>query len=209
MHDHERQPPVSADEALARLVAGNERFRRGESHWTGIRPESLADLARAQEPYATVLGCSDSRVPPELVFDVGMGDLFVIRVAGNVTSGEIFGSLQYAATHLQTQLFVVLGHEGCGAVAAALETKLRGIRHRARIHTLAESILPALSKIDHRLAYEALLALAVERNVRWSMHQIAESAEGRARLAEGRAKLVGGVYEIASGHVRFLQDETP
>jgi carbonic anhydrase len=208
MDAHERQPPVTADEALARLVAGNERFRRGQSHWAGIRPESLAELAKAQEPYATVLGCSDSRVPPELLFDVGVGDLFVIRVAGNVTSREVFGSLQYAASHLQTQLFVVLGHEGCGAVAAALDTNLRGTRHRSRIQILADSILPALGDLDRRLAYDAQLALAVERNVRWSMNQIAESAEGRTRLAEGRMKLVGGVYEIGSGHVRFLRDET-
>src|SRR5262245_20240080 len=92
----------TADEALARLIAGNERFVRGASH-QGMPPrETLADLARGQRPFATILGCSDSRVPPEWIFDAGLGELFVIRVAGNVMSAEIAGSLQYAGAHLQT-----------------------------------------------------------------------------------------------------------
>src|SRR6476659_5681655 len=112
----------SADEALARLVAGNERFLRCEAQMSGLPREPLAELAKGPRPYATILGCSDSRVPPEWVFAAGLGELFVIRVAGNVMSPEIAGSLQYAGAHLQTPLFVVLGHEGCGAVHAALQT---------------------------------------------------------------------------------------
>jgi len=100
----------SADEVLARLFAGNERFLRGEARSVGIMRETLADLARGQRPYATILGCSDSRVPPEWVFDARLGELFVVRVAGNVFSPEIAGSLQYAGAHLKTPLFVVLGH---------------------------------------------------------------------------------------------------
>src|SRR5437588_323574 len=90
---------LTADEALARLVAGNERFLRGEAHAAAIQRETLADLARGQQPFATILGCSDSRVPPEWVFDAGLGELFVVRVAGNVVSQEIGGSLQYAGVH--------------------------------------------------------------------------------------------------------------
>src|SRR4051812_12393673 len=123
----------SADEALARLRAGNERFLRGEARSAGPVHETLADLARGQRPFATILGCSDSRVPPEWVFDAGLGELFVIRVAGNVLSPEVAGSLQYAGAHLGTPLFVVLGHEGCGAVAAALATKHDGEKFRSRI----------------------------------------------------------------------------
>jgi carbonic anhydrase len=100
----------------------------------------------------------------------------------------------------------VLGHEGCGAVEAALDTRLRGTRHKSRIHLLVEGILPGLGEIDSRLSPATRLSVAVERNVRWSMRQIAESPEGRARLAHGDMKLVGGVYEIASGRVRFLAD---
>jgi carbonic anhydrase len=92
--------------------------------------ETLADLARGQQPYATILGCSDSRVPPELIFDAYFGELFIVRVAGNVVSAEVMGSLQYAGAHLHTRLFLVLGHEGCGAVKAALASKLADVQHR-------------------------------------------------------------------------------
>ena len=114
---------MTADQALARLIEGNERFVRGQARFPTVQKEVLADLAKGQQPYATILGCSDSRVPPELVFDAGFGELFIIRVAGNVISAEIMGTLQYAGMHLHTPLFVVMGHRGCGAVGAALETK--------------------------------------------------------------------------------------
>src|SRR5262245_20843105 len=107
----------SADEALARLVDGNKRFVRGEARTAIFCRETLADLAKAQRPYATILACSDSRVAPELIFDAGLGELFVVRVAGNTLSTEIAGSLQYAGSYLETPLFVVLGHEGCGAIS--------------------------------------------------------------------------------------------
>jgi carbonic anhydrase len=203
---HDAAPTVTADEALQRLVRGNERFRRGESHWAGMAEESRSALIGGQRPFATIIGCSDSRVPPELVFDTGLGELFIIRVAGNVIGSEVAASIQYAGSHLHTALFLVLGHEGCGAVDAALDTRLRGTRHKSRIHLLVENILPGLGEIDGRLPHTALLSMAVERNVRWSMRQIAESPEGRARLAHGEVRLVGGIYEIASGRVRFLED---
>jgi carbonic anhydrase len=113
---------MTADQALARLVAGNKRFVAGKARFPTVQKEVLADLAKAQRPYATVVGCSDSRVPPELVFDASFGELFIVRVAGNVMSPEVMGSIQYAAVHLQTPLFVVMGHAGCGAVEAALNT---------------------------------------------------------------------------------------
>jgi carbonic anhydrase len=206
MHENPAPPRVTPDEALDRLVRGNERFRRGDARWTGLAEESKAALVAGQRPFATIIGCSDSRVPPELVFDTGLGELFVIRVAGNLVGTEVAGSIQYAGSHLQTPLFVVLGHEGCGAVEAALDTRLRGTRHKSRIHLLVENILPGLGDIDGRLSHAAQLSLAVERNVRWSMRQIAESPEGRARLAHGDIQLVGGIYEIASGRVRLLPD---
>src|SRR4051812_45191776 len=112
--------PMSPDAALARMMEGNARFLRGEPLFSHQHLEVLADLAHGQRPFATVLGCSDSRVPPELLFDAGFGELFVIRVAGNVISPEIWGSVQYAAAHLNSRLIMVLGHEGCGAVQAAL-----------------------------------------------------------------------------------------
>jgi carbonic anhydrase len=194
----------SADEALTRLIDGNRRFQQGQSHGGPFRRETMADLAKAQRPYATVLGCSDSRVPPEWIFDAAPGELFVIRVAGNVFSPEIAGSLQYAGAHLRTPLFVVLGHEGCGAIGAALASKHGGAQFGSRIELLLASIIPGLPVLDPGLSPEERLARAVANNVRWTVRQILESPEGQARVAEGRMKIVGAVYEIETGRVRFL-----
>ena len=196
--------PCTADEALARLTEGNERFVGGRARFPTVHEEILAELAKEQNPYATILGCSDSRVPPELIFDAGFGDLFIVRVAGNVVSPEVMGTLQYAGVHLRTPLFVVLGHEGCGAVKAALAMKHAGARDRARIELLLKNILPGLPDIDTQLAPQDLLAVAVEANVRWSMHQLLETPEAGMRVAEGVMKMVGAVYELHTGRVRLL-----
>ena len=196
---------VSADEALLRLKAGNERFVAGTAKFPTAPKEILTDLAKGQHPYATILSCSDSRVPPELIFDAGFGELFIIRVAGNVMSPEVAGSLQYAGHHLQTPLFVVLGHTNCGAIAAAIDTKLHRTRQHSRIQLLVDSILPGLADLDPQLTSEETLARAVEANVRWSIRQILETPEGRERRAEGRLQLVGAVYEIETGRIRFLK----
>jgi carbonic anhydrase len=195
---------VSAKECLKRLIDGNQRFLNGSARFPTVQKEVLASLAREQHPYATILGCSDSRVPPELVFDANFGELFVIRVAGNVLSPEVAGSMQYAGMHLKTPLFVVLGHENCGAVKAALDRKFRDAAHPSRIELLIQNILPALETIDKQADPAAQAASAVEANVRWTMRQIAESPEGRARTAEGAYMLVGAIFEIATGRVRFL-----
>jgi carbonic anhydrase len=195
---------MTADEALQRLIDGNARFVRGEARFPTVQKEVLASLAKGQHPYATILGCSDSRVPPELVFDAGFGELFIIRVAGNVISAEIMGTLQYAGLHLQTPLFVVLGHDGCGAVKAALAARADREVHPLRIARLLETITPGLVKLDDSLPPADLLSAAVEANVRWSMKQILETPEAKLRQREGRVKLVGAVYELQSGQVRFL-----
>jgi carbonic anhydrase len=202
---HAEQSALSAEQALQRLIEGNERFLRGEARFPTVCKETLADLTTGQSPYATILGCSDSRVPPELIFDAHFGELFIVRVAGNVVSAEVMGSLQYAGSHLRTPLFVVLGHEGCGAVSAALHTTLHGVEQLSRIQTLVNSIMPGISKIDPLLSAEAQLEQAVELNVRWSIHQLLETPEGKLAVEEGRAKIVGAVYEISSGRVRLLQ----
>jgi carbonic anhydrase len=197
--------PTAAD-ALARLIAGNKRFVRGETNWIKMPRETLAGLAKGQHPFATVLGCSDSRVPPERVFDAGVGELFVIRVAGNVLSPEVAGSFQYAGSHLNTPLFVVLGHEGCGAVAAAIAAKHHGAEFRSHIEKLLESIVPGLPEFESSLSGAERLAHAVEANVRWTVNQILNSPEGQARLAEGRMRIVGAIYDIQTGHVRWLPE---
>jgi carbonic anhydrase len=195
----------NADDALQRLKAGNARFVSGTARSPTMQKEILGELAKGQHPYATILSCSDSRVPPELIFDAGLGELFIIRVAGNVFSPEIGGSLQYAWRHLHTPLFVVLGHTNCGAVAAAIDTQLRGTRQHSRIQLLVECILPGLEDLDPQLTPEAMLAHAVEANVRWTMRQVLQTPEGQEHQLEGRVKLVGAIYEIETGLVRFLE----
>ena len=202
--EHPSQPQISGDEALERLIEGNERFLAGKAHFPTVCKETLADLAKGQQPYATILGCADSRVPPELIFDANFGELFIVRVAGNVVSPEVMGSLQYAGAHLHTPLFLVLGHEGCGAVKAALQSKLEDVQHQSRIQILVNNIVPGFADIDQTASADEQLQQAVEANVRWSMRQLKETPEGARALAEGRAKLVGAVYEIATGRVRFL-----
>lgn len=195
---------LSAEQGLRRLIEGNKRFVRGKARFPTVCKDTLAALARGQQPYATILGCSDSRVPPELIFDANFGELFIVRVAGNVISPEVMGSIQYAGSHLQTPLFVVLGHEGCGAVKAAIENKLKGAKHASHIQTLVDNIAPGLADIDPGDFSQDKLAWAVEANVRWSMHQLMETPEGKRAAREGRKKLVGAIFEINSGRVRFL-----
>ncbi|MCG3200764.1 MAG: Carbonic anhydrase 2 [Gammaproteobacteria bacterium] len=197
---------LSADEALQRLIEGNERFMRGEGRSPFLGRRALTDLLEGQQPFATILGCSDSRVPPEIIFDADFGDLFIVRVAGNIMSPEIMGTLQYAGTYLHTPLFVVLGHEHCGAVRAALETKFHGTEKRERVQSLLQMILPGLAGVGPGLLPEGALRRAVDANVRWSMDQVLETPEAQARVAEGRYRLVGAVYELATGRVRFLED---
>jgi carbonic anhydrase len=197
------KPSISAEQALAKLIKGNQRFIRGEAHFPTICRETLADLAKGQQPFATILGCSDSRVPPELIFDASFGELFIIRVAGNVISPEVKGSLQYAGGHLLTPLFLVLGHEACGAVKAALQYKQTGGQHGSHIQVLINNICDGLPESSNQFSDEDLLVEAVEANVHWSMHQILETPEWENATKAG-ANLVGAVYEITSGKVRFL-----
>ena len=201
------KPVVTADEALARLMAGNERFLAGTARFPAIQKELLASLAGEQHPFATILGCSDSRVPPELLFDANFGELFIIRVAGNVLSPEIAGTLQYAGRHLKTHLFVVLGHEGCGAIKAAIDLKFSNTRVESRIELLLQSILPCLDGIDPLAEPKEQIAQGVEANVRWTLRQIAESPEGRERAAEGEYKVIGAICDIETGRVRVLPEE--
>ncbi|WP_218512012.1 carbonic anhydrase [Variovorax sp. dw_308] len=194
----------TAEESLACLKEGNERFVNGLARFPTVQKEVLADLAKGQHPHTTILGCSDSRVPPELVFDASFGELFVIRVAGNVLGPAILGTLQYAGLHLRTPLFVVMGHEGCGAVDAAIGSKFHGVAQQSRIEALLENIGPALDKLDASLPHEALLHAAVEANVRHTVHALLGTGEVQARLAEGEMKLIGAIYDLESGRVRFL-----
>ncbi len=201
---HATSSTYTAEKALARLKEGNERFVRGEARFPTVQKELLAELAKAQRPYATILGCSDSRVPPELIFDAGFGELFIVRVAGNVISPEVLGSLQYAAFHLHTPLFLVLGHEGCGAVGAALAAVRGDDLQPARIARLLENITPGVRDVPSGLDPQAAMSAGVDANVRWAMRQLLEIPEIKARRIAARAILAGAVYQLETGRVRIL-----
>jgi len=196
--------PQSPQAALKRLIAGNRRFVNGR---TGDTHEGLAwrkRLTHGQRPFATILACSDSRVPVELLFDQGFGDLFTIRVAGNVIATDVIGSMQYAGRHLRTPLFLVLGHQACGAVATALEA-IRGLGQEPRfIKALVKMIKPGLRNVDPRIPWTEQLDMAVEANVRWAMKQLAKLPEAKRALKDGHIELVGAVYSLDTGKVRIL-----
>jgi carbonic anhydrase len=197
--------PSNGEEARLRLVAGNRRFMEGKTHHAHESANWRKMLTADQHPFATLLCCSDSRVPPELVFDQGFGELFVIRVAGNVIDTDVIGSVQYAVHHLQTPLVVVMGHEGCGAVGAAIAA-LGGKADEPRfIKALVERIEPGIASVPADLDTAAHYHAAVEANVRWSMTQILELPESRAAVERKSVSLAGAVYELATGKVRFLE----
>lgn len=196
--------PKDAKEVLRRLIAGNKRFVAEQPVHGRTSKEWRKELAGGQQPFAAVLGCSDSHVIPELVFDQGLGDLFVVRVAGNVIATDVLGSLQYAGFHLKVPLLVVLGHEGCGAVAAALDAKFKRMKEPEHIEALVQMIEPGLKDLDPALTGMAQLNAAVEANVRWSMKQISDIPDAKKSLEEKRFEMVGAVYQLATGAVRFL-----
>lgn len=201
----DREPyPRNANEAWARLKQGNRRFMDDKSYHHHEKSSWRGLLVEAQKPFATVVGCSDSRVPPELIFDVGFGDLFTIRLAGNIIAEDVIGSLQYAVSHLHTHLVVILGHEGCGAVAATVEEMLDKPKEPVHIESLIQSIKPGLTKLNLKQDRESLMRAAVEANVRWSMQQLSALPEAKKALQEKYVILLGAVYELNTGRVRFL-----
>jgi carbonic anhydrase len=155
-------------------------------------------------PFATIIACSDSRVPVELLFDQGIGDLFVIRVAGNVVGEDETGSIDYAVEHLECPLIVVLGHRKCGAVTAAVEH----VKDSPSIMALVDHIEPAVTKVLNRhpeLSGEQLVEATVEENVWHSVEDLTQRSEiTRERIASGKLTVVGAVYDIATGRVRWL-----
>jgi carbonic anhydrase len=197
--------PAGGREAIEHLKTGNGRFVRGESIHRHESHEWRKRLTKQQFPFATILGCSDSRVPTELVFDQGFGDLFVIRIAGNVIAEDVAGSIQYAARHLQTKLFVVLGHEGCGAVTAAVDSLLGKSNEPEHIAALVRMITPGLTSLDRTAPRDQLVSAAVEANVLWSMRQLARMPDSRKAMRDKSAELAGAVYNLESGAIRFLK----
>ena len=197
-------PPETSAHAIERLTEGNARFINGKLRHPHSANEWRKRLIDGQAPFATILGCSDSRVPPELLFDQGFGDLFVIRVAGNVIDTDVVGSIEYGVDHLKTKLVVVMGHEGCGAVTAALQADSDLKKEPNEIRSLVNKIKPATKEINQELPFEKRLNLSVAANVRRSVKQLKSISDLATAEKESRTKIVGCVYEIKTGRVKML-----
>lgn len=197
-------PPVDAAAALDQLRQGNKRFAEGHVRHAHEAASWREHLKNSQSPFATILACSDSRVPPELVFDQGFGDIFVVRVAGNIIAGDVLGSIGYALRHLKTRLLVVMGHEGCGAVTAALDAMDGKGEEPKFIANLLKHITPGLKGLDPTLAGAPRVNAGVEANVRASIGLLRKVPEGRTYVESPDFRLVGAVYELGTGRVRFL-----
>lgn len=187
----------SADAVLKELAAGNARYVSGKLTPPSAIAARRAEVVGGQHPKAIVLGCADSRVPPELLFDQGIGDLFVVRVAGNVATPDTLGSVEYAAGHLGTQLVVVLGHTGCGAVAATCA----GGHAEGHVESIVEEIRPAVQAVK-AASPQACAAAAVPENARLVAAALTKESPVLAKLVgEGKLRIVPAVYDLATGAV--------
>lgn len=190
----------AAEQALEKLMAGNEKYLSG-SVKPNVGDSLRKDLAtNGQHPYAIVVTCSDSRVPAELIFNSSLGDIFVIRTAGNVVSDFEIGSVEYGAEHLGSPLILVLGHTNCGAVTAATE----GGEAEGKIQDIVEEIEPSVQKAKDAGA-EDVLSKAIEFNVMNSIDKITSSEIIEEFMEEGKVEVVGGVYDISTGTITIIE----
>jgi carbonic anhydrase len=227
---HPDQPIVSPAEAISRLKEGNGRFTAGNAQhphesgderkhmatnsyenagmiFLGMTAEQAAkrraELTKSQHPFATIVSCSDSRVPPEIVFDEGLGDLFILRVAGNVINDESLGSIEYSVDHLGVRLVLVLGHQSCGAVKAAKETIAAKAKAPGHIQSLVTAIKPAV---------EATVNGDLDATIKANVKHVADALRSstpilKGKVDSGEMKVIGGYYSLDTGSVTFLEDK--
>ena len=191
--------PLNVDEAVQRLLEGNQRYTGGRSIHPNQGTDRREEVQRGQTPFAVILGCSDSRVPPEIIFDQGVGDLFVIRVAGNIVDDAVLGSIEYAAEHLGVGLVVVLGHQRCGAVQAAV----KGGEARGHVAALIEAISPAV--YEARTLPGDVVDNAIRASVRRSVSLLRTSRPLLGDLVRGgKLEVIGAYYRLEGGTVEIV-----
>lgn len=203
---------IPADEALQRLRQGNLRFVAalgGESSAAG--PGGRPELMQDQEPFAIILGCSDSRVPAEIVFDQGLGDLFVIRVAGNIVAPSQIGSVEFAAAQFGTRLVVVMGHTRCGAILATLDQLQQPEESQSpNLRSIVDRVRPSVEALlctELRHDRDGLVRQAVRANVDQSVNQLRHGSEILERMIDtGELRIVGAEYSLETGEVAFFDD---
>jgi carbonic anhydrase len=191
-------------EALQKLTDGNKRFVSGTLAQKDLSAKKREDLAKGQKPFATVLTCSDSRVPPELLFDQGLGDIFVIRVAGNVVDSIALGSIEYAAEHLNCPLLFILGHSKCGAITAALEAEGKP---EGNIGAIVKKIIPAVNAAKKKGGTkDEILETAIKENVKNVYADVMKNSKIIPHLVkEGKLMIVAGEYDITTGKIEMIE----
>jgi carbonic anhydrase len=202
---HAAEKSVSGEEALRLLKEGNARFVSGHPKCSYQDLARRGELSKSQHPFVTILGCSDSRVPIEMIFDQGLGDIFTVRVAGNVVSDDVTGSIEYAVEHLGTLVVVVLGHESCGAVTAALSSPAELAPEPGEVRSVLDFIKPALAKIDRTQPKTKQVELGVEANARESLRQLRAKQDWN-HLAGHPVVFASAIYSLTSGKVQWLQE---
>src|SRR5207248_2381999 len=200
---HSDQPSVAPAEAISKLKEGNGHYTSGNLQHPGQTTERRTELAKTQHPFAIVLSCSDSRVPPEIVFDQGLGDLFIVRVAGNIVDDHALGSIEYGVDHLGSRLILVLGHESCGAVKAARETIAAKGKAPGHIESLVTAIKPAV---------EATAKDDLETTVKANVKNVVQALRSstpilKAKVDSGEIQVIGGYYSLDTGAVTFLDEK--
>jgi len=200
---HLDQSSVAPTEAVSKLKEGNERYTSGSLQHPGQTTERRTEVAKSQHPFAIIVSCSDSRVPPEIVFDQGLGDLFVLRVAGNVINDESRGSIEYAVEHFGVRLILVLGHQRCGAVEAAKETIAAKGKAPAHIQSLVTAIKPAVES-----TVKGDLDATIKANVEYVVDALRSSAPIlKPKVESGDVQVIGGYYSLDTGAVTFLDQK--
>lgn len=193
--------------AIRALKTGNARFFSGIRHNTELSPVERRAQIVAQTPFAIVLGCSDSRVPTEIVYDQRAGDIFVIRVAGNVVETSTLASIEYAVKHLRSHVVVVMGHEGCGAVKVAMLDEATRRAEPQNVQLLLDRITPSVSNLPRIRDYKARMREAVIANVRQQVHNLKQNPVIVEALEKQRIAVIGAFYELSSGAVDFFETE--
>lgn len=190
---------TEADQALKKLIEGNKRFASLKQKHPNQGVRRRAEVSKGQKPFAVIVGCSDSRIPPEILFDQGIGDIFVIRDAGNIVDDVVLGSIEYAVDHLGTRLVVILGHSKCGAVTATVQ----GGEAHGHVGSIVKAIIPAVKKAKGEKG--DLIDNAIRANIGIVTKQVKSSTPVIAKLVRtGKVKVVGAHYDIDTGLVQIL-----
>ena len=193
--------------AMRRLIAGNRRFVEGNTEHRNQDATRRKEVSKGQKPFAMILSCSDSRVPPEVIFDQGLGDLFIVRNAGNGTDTSALASMQYAAAHLDPRLLVVMGHEKCGAVSAAMAGEEAVKEEPQELREVLATIRPGIAGVPAGTNNDERTSKSVEANVRANIAKMMASPGFKALAEKQNIQVVGAVYDLETGKVRFLSDK--